>query len=331
MAWTTEDIPDQTGRVAVVTGGNGGLGLATVKALARKGAHVVIGARDLDKAAAAEGEVLRAMPDASLEVRELDLGSLASVRAFAGGVLESHETIDMLFANAGVMAIPEGTTEDGFERQFGINHLGHFDLTRLLLPALHRAGAARVVTTTSTARFSAGLYDLDDPHHRNRRYDPWEAYGYSKLANLQFALELDRRLREAGSRVAALSADPGFAYTDLQQVSAQRSAGASQKLAAFLVRWLGQPPEAGALEQLRAATDPSAEGGALYRPRWIARGAPVVGRVGPKLRKPEDLAKLWEVSEREVGATFDVPAVVGGSAERPGAAARPVRTRGHVR
>jgi len=314
MAWTVDDIPDQTGRVAVVTGGNGGLGLATVTALARRGAHVVIGARDLDKAAAAETEVRGEIPDASLEVRELDLGSLASVRAFAKGVLDAHEAIDLFFANAGVMAIPEGTTEDGFERQFGINHLGHFELTRLLLPAVHRSGAGRVVTTTSTARFSAGPYDLDDPHHRSRSYDPWEAYGYSKLANLQFALELDRRLREVGSQVAALSADPGFAYTDLQQVSAQRSAGASQKLAAFLVRWVGQPPEAGALEQLRAATDPSAEGGTLYRPRWIARGAPVVGRVGPKLRKPEDLHKLWEVSEREVGANFDVAGLVTGAA-----------------
>jgi NAD(P)-dependent dehydrogenase (short-subunit alcohol dehydrogenase family) len=313
MAWTVDDIPDQTGRVAVVTGGNGGLGLATVKALARKGAHVVIGARDLDKAATAEAEVRSEAADASLEVRELDLGSLASVRAFSRGILDAHDTIDLFFANAGVMAIPEGTTEDGFERQFGINHLGHFDLARLLLPAVHRSGAGRVVTTTSTARFTAGPYDLDDPHHRNRRYDPWEAYGYSKLANLQFALELDRRLREAGSKVAAFSADPGFTFSDLQQAAARRSAGTSQRIVAFLVRRFGQSVEAGALEQLRAATDPAAEGGTLYRPRWIVRGAPVVGRVGPKLRKPEDMEKLWEVSERDVGATFDVAQLVTGA------------------
>src|SRR6056297_170124 len=311
MSWTTDHIPDQTGRVAVVTGGNGGLGLETVRELARKGAHVVIGARDLEKAATAEAEVRRELPDASLEIHALDLGSLASVRAFANEVLAAHDAIDLLFCNAGVMATPEGTTEDGFETQFGINHLGHVELTRLLLPALHRAGAGRVVTTTSTARFAAGPYDLDDPHHRRRRYEPWEAYGYSKLANLQFALELDRRLRAAGSQVRALSADPGFSNTDLQQRTARTLPGFSQRLAATLVRWIGQSAAAGALEQLRAATDPSAEGGTLYRPRWIAAGAPVVARIEPRLRAEADLAKLWDVSEREIGATFDVAALVG--------------------
>ena len=311
MAWSADDIPDQSGRVAVVTGGNGGLGLETVRELARKGAHVVMGARDLDKAARAQAEVVGELPDASIEVRALDLAALASVRAFAAEVLAAHPEVDLLFANAGVMATPEGTTEDGFETQFGINHLGHFELTRLLLPALHRSGAGRVVTTTSTARFAAGPYDLDDPHHRRRPYEPWEAYGYSKLANLQFALELDRRLRAAGSRVAALSADPGFSNTDLQQTTAKELPGWSQKLAARLVRWFGQSPAAGALDQLRAGTDPEAAGGTLYRPRWIGFGPPVVGGIAPRLRTPEDLAKLWDVSEREVGATFDVAGLVG--------------------
>jgi len=311
MSWTTDHIPDQTGRVAVVTGGNGGLGLETVRELARKGAHVVIGARDLEKAATAEAEVRRELPDASLEIHALDLGSLASVRAFANEVLAAYDAIDLLFCNAGVMATPEGTTEDGFETQFGINHLGHVELTRLLLPALHRAGPARVVTTTSTARYGAGPYDLDDPHHRSRRYEPWVAYGYAKLANLQFALELDRRLRAAGSRVRALSADPGFSNTDLQQRTARTLPGVSQRVTATLVRWIGQSAAAGALEQLRAATDPSAEGGTLYRPRWIAAGAPVVARIEPRLRAEADLAKLWDVSEREIGATFDVAALVG--------------------
>ena len=316
MPWTARDIPDQTGRMAVVTGGNGGLGLETVRELARKGAQVVIGARDLDKAAAAEAEVRGEVPDASLEVLELDLGSLAQVRAFADEVLAAHDAIDLLFNNAGVMATPQRTTEDGFEAQFGTNHLGHFELTRLLLPALHRAPAGRVVTTTSTARFAAGPYDLDDPHHRHRRYDPWEAYGYAKLANLQFTLELDRRLRAAGSSVVALAADPGFAYTDLQQRTARELPGGSQKLAATLVRWVGQSAAAGALEQLRAGTDPSAQGGTLYRPRWIARGAPVVGEIGARLRKDADLQKLWSVSEREVGEDFDVAAIVVASEDR---------------
>lgn len=313
MAWTASDIPDQTGRVAVVTGGNGGLGLETVRALARKGAHVVMAARNLEKAARAQAEVVAEAPEASVEVRALDLGSLASVRAFATEVLQAHAAIDLLFANAGVMATPEGTTVDGFETQFGTNHLGHFELARLLLPALHRSGAGRVVTTTSTARFAAGPYDLDDPHHRRRRYEPWEAYGYSKLANLQFALELDRRLRAAGSRVAALSADPGFSNTDLQQTTAKELPGPSQRFAARMVRWLGQSAAAGALDQLRAGTDPEAAGGTLYRPRWIGFGAPVVGGIAPRLRKPADLAKLWSVSEREVGEAFDVAATLGPS------------------
>ena len=310
MAWTASDIPDQTGRRAVVTGGNGGLGLETVRELARKGAHVVMAARNLDKAARAKAEVMAELPKASVEVRALDLGSLASVRAFAAEVLQAHATIDLLFANAGVMATPEGTTVDGFETQFGTNHLGHFELTRLLLPALHRSGAGRVVTTSSTARFGAGPYDLDDPHHRRRRYEPWEAYGYSKLANLQFALELDRRLRAAGSRVAAFSADPGLSNTGLQQTTAKQLPGPSQKLAAGMVRWIGQSAAAGALDQLRAGTDPEAVGGTLYRPRWIVVGSPVVGGIGARLRKPEDLAKLWTVSEQDVGERFDVAGIV---------------------
>jgi NAD(P)-dependent dehydrogenase (short-subunit alcohol dehydrogenase family) len=310
MAWSARDIPDQSGRVAVVTGGNGGLGLETVRELARRGAHVVMAARNPDKAARAHASLTSELAGASIDVRALDLASLASVRAFAAGVLEAHRTVDLLFANAGVMATPEGTTEDGFETQFGTNHLGHFELTRLLLPALHRSGAGRVVTTTSTARFAAGRYDLDDPHHRRRRYEPWEAYAYSKLANLQFALELDRRLRAAGSRVAALSADPGLSYTDLQQTTAKELPGPTQRFAARLVRWIGQSAAAGALDQLRAGTDPTAEGGTLYRPLWIVRGAPVVGGIGAGLRRPDELGKLWAVSEQEIGAVFDVPTLV---------------------
>ena len=313
MAWSARDIPDQSGRVAVVTGGNGGLGLESVRELARRGAHVVMAARDPAKAARAHADVTAELPAASVEVRTLDLASLASVRSFASELLEAHPAVDLLFANAGVMATPEGTTADGFETQFGTNHLGHFELTRLLLPALHRSGAGRVVTTTSTARFAAGPYDLDDAHHRRRRYEPWEAYGYSKLANVQFALELDRRLRAAGSRVAALSADPGFSNTDLQQTTAKALPGWSQRLAARLVRWMGQSAAAGALDQLRAGTDPGAEGGTLYRPRWIAFGPPVVGAIAPRLRKPEDLTKLWSVSEQDVGERFDVAGIVGGA------------------
>jgi NAD(P)-dependent dehydrogenase (short-subunit alcohol dehydrogenase family) len=312
MAWTVDNIPDQSGNVAVVTGGNGGLGLETVRALCQKGALVIIGARNLDKAAASEAEVREQHPAATIEVRKLDLGSVASIRAFAEEVTTSHPVVDLLFNNAGVVATPEWTTEQGFEMQFGVNHLGHFELTRLLLPALHRADAGRVVLTTSTARFSAGEYDLDNPHHRGN-YEQWEAYGYSKLANLHFALELNRRLARAGSKVTAYAADPGLSYTGLQQTTAKNLPGGQQDFWATWVKRVGQSAAAGALEQLRAGTDPQATGGTLYRPRWFVRGAPVVGGIGARLRKTSDMEKLWTVSEQELGVTFDVANIVGES------------------
>lgn len=304
--WSEGDVPDQAGRVAVVTGGNGGLGLETVRALVRRGAHVIVGARDLRKAADAQAAVVREMPGALLEVLALDLGSLASIRSFAEEVVSRRSTVDTLYCNAGVMATPQGTTADGFETQFGINHLGHFDLTRALFPALCRADQGRVVVTTSSARIGAGPYDLTDPHHRRRRYEPWEAYGYSKLANLQFALQLDALARAAGLRVTAFAADPGLSHTDLQHTTAKNLPGASQRLASSLVRRIGQPAAAGALEQLRAGTDPDAVGGTLYRPRWFLWGAPVAGSVPERHRRPDQLAQLWTISEEAVGASFDV-------------------------
>ena len=309
MSWTAADIPDQTGRVAVVTGGNGGLGLETARELARMGASVVIGARNLEKAAGAEADIRAELPDAAVEMRRLDLASLAEIRKFAESLRADHEHIHLLFNNAGVMATPEAQTADGFEMQFGTNHLGHFYLTYLLLPALLRAGPGRVICTTSTARFTAGDYDLSNPHMRGE-YKPWVAYGYSKRANLHFAIELNDRLAKAGSSVAALAADPGFSNTDLQAAAARSSGGRSQRLTHRFVRLVGQSPARGALPQLRAGTDPGARGGTLYRPRWITAGAPIVGRIGTGLRRPADLHTLWEVSEREVGVDFDVAGMV---------------------
>jgi NAD(P)-dependent dehydrogenase (short-subunit alcohol dehydrogenase family) len=297
-----------------VTGGNGGLGLETARELARKGAHISIAARNMEKAVAAEAEIKNELPGASLEVRNLDLSSLDSIRAFAAGVLAAHPVIDQLYNNAGVMATPEWQTADGFEIQFGTNHLGHFYLTYLLLPALLKADAGRVVTTTSTARFTAGDYNLDNPHMRGE-YDAWTAYGYSKLANVHFTIELNQRLQAAGARVTAYSADPGFSITDLQAASTRNTPGGKRQ--AFFDTWvrrIGQSAGRGALPQLRAGTDPAAEPGSLWRPRWIARGVPVQGGIGRRLRKPADLQKLWEVSERELGIDFDVAAMVADAA-----------------
>ncbi len=310
MSWTAVNMPDQTGKIAVVTGGNGGLGLETVRELARRGAHVVIGARNLDKATNAEADVKVEIPGASLEVRKLDLGSLASVEEFAAGVLAAHPKIDLLFNNAGVMATPEWKTEDGFEMQFGTNHLGHFALTARLMSALLAAPQGRIVNTTSTARFAAGEYDLDNPHHVGV-YDSWRAYGYSKLANLQFALELNQRLAEAGSGVKVYAADPGFSATDLQSTSSTNTKGSARsRFFEMTTPVVGQSAARGALPQLRAGTDPSAPGGTLYRPKFVMRGVPVVGKVAEKLRNPADLAKLWDLSEADTKIEFDVAKMV---------------------
>lgn len=310
MSWNPSHIPDQSGRTAIVTGGNGGLGLETAREMARKGAHVVIAARNMDKAAGAESDIRAELPNASLEVQNLDLSSKASIESFVDGL--GHDTVDLLFNNAGVMATPEWETADGFEMQFGTNHLGHFYLTYLLMPALLAANKGRVVNTTSTARFSAGKYNLDNPHNRGGVYDPWVAYGYSKLANVHFTIELNNRLQAAGSDLTSYSADPGFAATDLQSASVRNHPGESRHR--FFERWvpvLGHEAALGALPQLRAGTDPSAEPGSLWRPRWVLRGAPVQGGIQGRLRKPSDLKKLWDVSEQELGITFDVPALVG--------------------
>ena len=305
MSWTVEDIPDQRGRVAVVTGGNSGLGLETVRQLVGRGATVVMAARDLDKAAQAEEDISSTWPEARVEVEQLDLASLQSVHHFAGRVVSRHPRLDLLFNNAGVMATPEGITTDGFETQFGTNHLGHFALTALLGPALLSTPGGRVVMTTSTGRYLARRYDLSNPHLRGR-YQPWEAYGISKRANLQFALELDRRLQAAGSPARALAADPGFSNTELQSTSARLSGGVTQRLAHAVVSRTGQSAAQGALTLLRAGTDPGAEGGTLYRPRWVWGGPPVVGGIGPRFRRPQELARLWEVSEQETGITFRI-------------------------
>ena len=298
MGWKASDIPDLSGKVAVVTGGNGGLGLETARQLAAHGAHVVIGARNLEKAEAARVKIQAGVPNASLEILELDLASQASVSEFAAAVGAAHPKLDMLFNNAGVMAVKEGKTVDGFETQFGTNVLGHFALTIHLLPALLATLAPRVVCTTSTARFQAGKYDLSNPHMHGC-YDAWQAYGMSKRADLQFAFELNERLKNKG--LTAYAADPGLSRTDLQQASVRANAGVMQRFWRVVTAVFGQPAAMGALPQLRAATDPAAVGGTLYAPRWITFGAPVVRKVGSAMAQPAQLEQLWSVCSSETG------------------------------
>ena len=306
MTWTERDIPDLSGRTAVVTGANGGLGLQTALALAGAGAHVVMAARDPAKTAAAEERIRVSSPSASLEVVPLDLGDLSSVAAAARSVLARHERVDLLVDNAGVMAMPRRTTADGFEVQFGVNHLGHWALTAHLLPALLRAPAARVVTVTSTARHRAGRLDPADVHLQ-RGYGAWAAYARSKMANLHFGLGLQQRFAAAGVRAASLVAHPGLTNTDLQ-ARAVREGGAGPVGAFFevLTARSGMSPFERVRPQLRAATDPRARGGEMYAPRYGSRG-PAVRR--PILRRwglQEQIDVLWQVSERETGIPLDI-------------------------
>ena len=246
-------------------------------------------------------------PDASLEIQPLDLASLASVGEAAGKILAAHPRIDVLVNNAGVMAIAERKTEDGFEMQFGVNHLGHFALTALLLPALLESADARVVSVTSTGRHAGRAVDPDNPNLEGR-YDPWRAYGQSKLASVHFALELERRFRLAGARARSIVVHPGFVNTDLQARSVRETGGGrSQRFFHAAVTRYGMTPARGALSLLRAATDPDAIGGALYTPEWVNWGPPVRRPLVGRSRDEQAMATLWRVSERETGITFEVP------------------------
>jgi NAD(P)-dependent dehydrogenase (short-subunit alcohol dehydrogenase family) len=306
MTWTTADIPDQSGRTAVVTGANGGLGLETSRALAAAGAHVVMGARNQEKAAAAVEDIRAGVAEASLEVVALDLGSQASVREAAEQILGAHERIDLLVNNAGVMGIPERKTVDGYEMQFGVDHLGHWSLTALLMPALLRADAARIVTVTSTAHHMGRAVDPANPHLEGK-YGPWRAYGQAKLANFHFGLGLQRRLAAAGAPASSLIAHPGLSNTDLQAVSVQETGGGrSQRFFHRMAGSGGMSPAEGALPQLRAATDPDARGGEFYGPKWVNSGPPVRKPIFRRIGMDAAIRKLWQVSERETGIALEV-------------------------
>jgi NAD(P)-dependent dehydrogenase (short-subunit alcohol dehydrogenase family) len=293
--WDVQDIPDQSGRTAIVTGANSGLGLVTARELARAGASVVMACRNLDKGHAAVDEVRAAVPDAKVQLDELDLANLASVRAFADRFKAPHDGLDLLINNAGVMGTPRRRTADGFELQFGTNHLGHFALTTALLETMEGREDARVVTLSSTAH-KMGRINFDNLNG-DRHYFRWNAYGQSKLANLLFALELDRRLRAAGSTVKSLAAHPGYAATNLQ------SAGPPMFDRLVMVAsnaLIAQSDEMGALPILYAATQPGLEGGTYVGPDGFQeqRGYPKLVQASGRARDPETGRRLWEVSER---------------------------------
>jgi NAD(P)-dependent dehydrogenase (short-subunit alcohol dehydrogenase family) len=292
--WDVNRIPDQTGRTAVVTGANSGLGLVTARELARKGALVVLACRNMDKGRTALAEVERAASGPKPELEELDLASLGSVRSFAQRFGERHQGLDLLINNAGVMAAPRRHTADGFELHLGTNHLGHFALTNLLLPLMDGRRDARVVTLSSNAHKTVRGISFDNLNG-DRRYFRWNAYGQSKLANLLFALELDRRLRAKGSTVKSLAAHPGYAATNLQSAAAPLVDRLVMKVGNTVI---AQNDEMGALSVLYAATEPDLEGGTYVGPDGIAeqRGPPKVVQPNKTARNEETAGRLWDVS-----------------------------------
>ncbi len=303
MSFTIASIPDLTGTTSLITGANGGLGFATANALAGKGSHVVIAARNLDKARAAVARIVATHPAASVEIVELDLGSLESVADTAAQVLSSHDRLDILVNNAGLMAMPEGRTVDGFETQFGVNHFGHWALTARLMPALLAAPRSRVVTVTSSAHHFGRAVGRSTPY-RDGRYNSWLAYGDSKLANYHFALGLQRHFAMLGADAASLLAHPGLSNTNLQtQTVNEGGGGVLGDISLALVRRLGMTAEQGALSQIRAATDPGAKGGQFYVPRWFTFGPPVARPI-LRPRSSRAIDRLWAVSEQATGLTL---------------------------
>jgi NAD(P)-dependent dehydrogenase (short-subunit alcohol dehydrogenase family) len=293
--WDVENIPKQAGRVVVVTGANSGLGLVIARELARRGALVVLACRNMEKGRAAHAEVAAVASGPEPELEELDLASLESVRDFAGRFEAKHDGLDLLINNAGVMASPRRLTEDGFELHLGTNHLGHFVLTRLLLPLMEGREDARVVTVSSNAHKTVRRIAFDNLNG-DRRYFRWNAYGQSKLANLLFALELDRRLRARGSTVKSLAAHPGYATTNLQSAAAPAFDRVVMKMTDAVV---GQSGEMGALPVLYAATEPGLEGGTYAGPDGIGeqRGHPKVVSPNRVARDEGSARRLWDVSE----------------------------------
>jgi NAD(P)-dependent dehydrogenase (short-subunit alcohol dehydrogenase family) len=299
--WTLRDMPDESGQLAVVTGANSGLGLATARELARAGATVILGCRDEAKGDTAAAKIRSEVPGANVQVGRLDLADLGSVRAFAEGL--DAQRLELLINNAGVMAPPRRATVDGFESQFGTNHLGHFALTGLLLAKLLAASAPRVVTVSSTLhrRGKINFSDLQGERHYNR----WDAYGQSKLANLMFSFELQRRATDAGDELRSMAAHPGYAATNLQFAGPSRFY--ERTFMWFGNRFFAQGAEMGALPTLRAATDPGLPGASFIGPdgRGEQRGHPQVVTGARRAYDEQEWRRLWEVSEELTGVHYE--------------------------
>ncbi|WP_059015617.1 SDR family NAD(P)-dependent oxidoreductase [Mycobacterium sp. M26] len=301
--WTAADVPEQQGRVVVITGANSGIGFETATVLAGRGAKIVMAVRNLDKGRAARDQILAASPGADVALQQLDLTSLESVRAAAGALRSDYPRIDVLINNAGVAWTSKQTTRDGFELQFGTNHLGHFAFTGLLLDSVLAAPDSRVVTVSSLAHGTLADIDFDDLQS-TRRYSRIPAYARSKLANLLFTYELQRRLQQAASDTIAVAAHPGVSYTELGRNLPTLLQPATRLIGPMIL----QSAAMGALTLLRAATDPAVSGGQYYGPDGSGerRGYPVVVQSSTQSHDVDLQRRLWAVSAELTGVRFPI-------------------------
>jgi NAD(P)-dependent dehydrogenase (short-subunit alcohol dehydrogenase family) len=308
-AWGLEDMPDQSGRTVVVTGANSGLGYAATKAFAAHGAHVVMACRSLERGRSAREDIETTLDDPHLSLIELDLASLESVQTFVDRFLEEYDHLHVLCNNAGVMGIPRQETADGFEKQFGVNHLGHFALTGLLLETIEATDGETRIVTQSSGMHQRGTIDFEDLHGE-ASYDRWGAYARSKLANLLFAFELDRRLTAADASSLSLGCHPGYAATNLQRRGPEQ-AGSRIRLWTMQAAnaLLAQSPERGALPMVYAATAPGLTGGEYIGPGGFMnmRGSPEIQEPSERARDEDAARRLWQVSEDLTGVSYDLP------------------------
>ncbi len=294
--WNISDIPNQDTKVVIVTGATSGLGKEATKILASKNATVIMAIRNTQKGEQVSGEIKKSLPEAKIEVRKLDLGSLSSVKSFSEQILADYGRLDILINNAGVMMCPFSTTEDGFEIQMGTNHLGHFALTGLLMPLLKQTEGSRIVATSSIAH-RPGKIDFADINWEKRKYKTTQAYGDSKLANLYFTYELARKFKDDPNAPLVTAAHPGYTRTDLQRHSL---------FWRIMNPIMGQGVEQGVLPTLRAATDPDANPGDFYGPSGFQelKGAPIVVKSNERSYNEANAKRLWEVSETMTGIHF---------------------------
>ena len=301
--WTTDDIPDLTGKVIIVTGSNSGLGFEEAKEFARKGAQTILACRSMDKAKAALAQMLAAVPNAPAEIMHLDLASQESVHQFVSEFKKKYAKLDVLVNNAGIMMVPYSTTEDGFESQFGTNHLGHFALTGLLIDSLLNTSGSRVVNISSYAHHIGSMDFTNLMYEGGNGYSSTRAYGRSKLANLLFTYELQRRFEAIGADAIAVASHPGSSHTNLTSHIENKW---YSKLLNTLLEPMAQSAAMGALPTIRAAVDPNVKGGQYYGPDGFMeqRGYPAVVTSNRASHEATDARQLWQVSEQLTGVRY---------------------------